>query len=174
MACVDGNCPAENNEDPSACVCPPCPNSRLCGMHHIPPVYLEIHRGTCGNCAAIFGKALSFVEEEFECPVCLENRPVGIRHPSNCSHIFCVDCTRRLFWASENDIDPEDYGFTGNSSLADWFETEGAQQYMLALEEEDDNFECDERCPLCRREAIPDWQTNIGEWAYLMFMTNDY
>lgn len=170
MACVDGNCPAERNPSADACLCPPCPNHRLCGMYYIPQVYLDIHRGTCGNCAASFGKALSFVEEEFECSVCREGHPVGIRHPSNCIHVFCIDCTRHLFWGDETEVDPRDYGFTGDgdSSLEEWTETEDAEEYNLAVDaqdEEHDLLEKDGRCPLCRHKAIPDWQAKVGEWA---------
>jgi len=122
------------------------------------------------NCASSFGKALSFMEEEFECPVCLQNHSVGIRHPSGCNHVFCVGCTERLFWGDRTEIDPRDYGFTGDgdNSLDEWTETDEAGDYNQALDEQeqiDDQFRPDERCPLCRREAIPDWQANVGEWV---------
>ena len=170
MACVEGNCPFESNPDPSACLCPPCPNFRLCKIYHIPQVYLDIHRGTCGNCAASFGKALSFVEQEFECSICLDSHSIGIKHPSGCDHVFCVPCIHRLFIGTENFVDPGDYGYDsdGNSSLDEWCETEEAEEYNRAWDEQErinEQSQMDTNCPLCRREAIPDWKTKVGAWA---------
>jgi hypothetical protein len=104
------NCERDFDEgyDGSQCACVACPNVRLCGRW-MPSVFLGCNRGYCTNCAVLWGKTLSFVEMTEECPVCL-GQPVGggVRHPAGCGHVFCVPCTRRLFYGSGDDDDDDD------------------------------------------------------------------
>ena len=172
MACEQGNCPAEDDPDPTACGCPPCPNARLCGVHHIPAVYLDIHRGTCGNCAASFGRPLAFVERESDCAICLQATPVQVEHPAKCGHHFCVDCTRTMIWPSGAEaVSPGDYGWDGNLSdeeqWSQWLQTQAGRRYESECDraEEAKERRRDKKCPLCRRIGAPDWASKVGRWA---------
>lgn len=161
MACADGNCPAESNPDPAACACPPCPNARLCRHYHNPPVYLEIHRGTCMFCDMQFGRALTFVAESSECAVCLETKPEQVVHPSGCGHRFCVECIRELFWpAGGESVSAEEFGWRGDDEddevFEQWLETTEGRAYNTAYDraETDAQDRYQTKCPLCRRERV--------------------
>jgi hypothetical protein len=42
-----------------------------------------------------------------ECSVCLGEASEGVIHPSRCpgKHVFCVPCTRQMYWGPDNDVD---------------------------------------------------------------------
>lgn len=172
MECKDGNCPAENDCNPTACGCPPCPNALLCGVFHIPEAYLQIHRGTCGNCAASFGRALVFVETRSNCVICLERKTTHVEHPAGCGHRFCVDCIRTMIWPPGADsVNPCDYGWNGTpddeAQWSQWLQTCNGRRYESECDRAEEARErhSDDRCPLCRQIKAPDWETETGAWA---------
>ena len=128
-----GNCQRDfdSEYDGTECGCAACPNVKLCGQW-APSIFFDCHRGTCGDCAVFWGKALTFVAMTEECPICYEQSVDGVRHPSNCAgeHIFCIPCTRRLWWGDATDSSDE-----------------SVRDYSV----------CSNKCPLCRKESMPDW-----------------
>ena len=172
MECTEGNCHAEDNPDPTACGCPPCPNARFCGVYHIPQVYLDIHHGTCGNCAVMFGKRLEVTRQGLQCAVCMEDKDESVVHPSGCRHRFCVDCVTIMFWPERVHHRPtaEEYGWAGgDESDEEWEQfTESAEgkRWDAACDDFDERMEgmSISTCPLCRREPVPDWKTQTGAW----------
>jgi hypothetical protein len=130
-----GNCERDFDKkyDGSQCSCVACPNVKLCGSW-LPSAFLGCHRGRCMKCAITWDKTLSFVEMTEECPICFNSIVgEGVCHPSDCDHVFCTQCTKRLYWGLE---DEDEY--------------------------DEDEYESDEQaihttCPLCRKDCVPDW-----------------
>ena len=108
-----------------------CPNSKFCLELQIPRSILNVHRGTCTNCAISFGRVLTFSKEEKECPICLETTVDNMVHPSECGHIFCIACLRRLFWPQfYREDNSKDYGAPQEEDFIDDLE-----EYEKAWEE---------------------------------------
>ena len=143
-----GNCARQHNPDPDACSCPPCPNAAFCGMHHIPQFYLGAHRGTCYSCAVSFGRALSFVRQDFECAICLEQNTTGMHHPSGCAHVFCVDCVHRLVYGCDRMVSDILDNDSDEDTIEDDSEEDERRETRISL-----------ACPLCRAKIVPDWVT---------------
>jgi hypothetical protein len=91
-----------------------CPNFHLCGAW-TSPVYLNIHNGRCGICNSEFRKNLVFTEHAppVACPICLDDKPLHIKHPAQCGHSACYDCFKEAWLPSHCvHLNPRDYGFT--------------------------------------------------------------
>lgn len=172
MECKKQSCVQHANVDPSACGCLPCPNAPLCGTYH-GGADVAFHRGTCTDCAVNFGRALSFVKGAFECAICLEPQTAGMHHPSGCTHVFCVDCVRRLVWPCTA-VTQEAFGWT--EIAADETEEECDIRYWrwaasaagTAYHEQRDlltAMSCSDACPLCRAPIVADWVHKRGAWA---------
>jgi hypothetical protein len=67
-----------------------CPNYLVCRCI-APEWYYHCHRGTCMNCAMMWGN-LEFTDN-IECPICFETKK-GVKQ-LKCDHKICVDCFRR-------------------------------------------------------------------------------
>lgn len=159
--------------DGSKCGCKKCPNFRFC-KEWAPPWYFNCHSNRCGSCNDSFRKNLEFVDEILECPICLTNQPVHIKHPAGCGHSVCSGCFEEM-WRPKRpvDIDPHDYGFSSGctctecksypvgceAELTKWRERapDDYNEYKFADEVQDDDFDtkCEERadcskCSICR------------------------
>ena len=110
----DGNCQRDVDPgyDGAACACVPCPNVKLCGRW-MPPFFLQCNDGYCFGCAITWGGGLEFVPMTGECSVCLGGVSEGVIHPSRCpgKHVFCVSCTRQMYWGPDSDMHENDSGW---------------------------------------------------------------
>lgn len=120
----NGNCQRDVDPtyDGSGCDCVPCPNVVLCGQW-MPRFFLLCHGGFCFGCATTWGIELDFRTMQDVCSVCLQDCAIGVRHPSECAggHVFCVACTRQLYWGVDD-----------------------------SSENEEELWGADTRCPVCR------------------------
>ena len=115
-----------------------CPNEFLCGASEIPLWYKNIHRGTCMNCAVMFGMSLTTISSNgLECSVCLEEHKTLVEWPG-CpgKHTFCVPCTTRMHYGHQQ-------------------EDEGVQSGWGEVEESTGRFHV---CPKCRHLHVPQWK----------------
>lgn len=163
----DGNCLVQtglggNEYEQSTCVhnCipKPCPNYPVCGTV-APQWVLDCNHDHCMNCA-IFGWKLKF-KYEIECPVCLDERNIGVTNP-NCEHAICIPCFKRMYYGEDlpqpslpSDLDEEYYADPDNEK---WDHHEVIVKYRrecdLWEDKKDLQYEREEhlrRCPLCRK-----------------------
>ena len=71
---------------------PGMPRSRLCGR--------------CGLWAPLFQwGVLTFVRRVEQCAICLEDKPLHVMFPANCTHYFCTECMYTFFHADILDFD---------------------------------------------------------------------
>lgn len=76
-----------------------CPNYEVCGQKH-PYTLMACTSGMCRNCDAQLRVALTFVDELFNCSLCLDDCGRGIVFPGGCNHVICVACFRLMMAAS--------------------------------------------------------------------------
>lgn len=133
----------------------PCYNSFVC--NRICPLWcLNIHGGTCINCAVSFGKL--YFNGTNECPVCLDNKDL-IKLP-NCSHAMCSDCFKRCYMYSDDineppfpypDIEEE---YFDNQDDPQWNQYPLIQRYHIDYDIWKSNVYHQRqqlsRCPICR------------------------
>lgn len=174
----DGDCLTQTTDcntygkDPDvSCVhnCQPveCPNFKVCGQV-CPKWLLGCHDGRCWSCNFHFGKNLTFLEEDQECPICLETKPSVVQ--PNCTHSVCIDCFKRTrvdgperrppppfpFPDQEDEYDntplcehPLDIDPTSRAAIRSWeaamdvWEDEWNQRHAA-----EENLR---KCPLCRK-----------------------
>lgn len=164
--------------DGSKCTCKQCPNFKLCKVW-APSWVFDCNAGRCINCNVSFRKNLVFREytPPKECPVCLEDKLVHIKHPADCNHSRCMDCFRELWWPkSEINVDPRDWGFKPTCKCEDCaepgagcddsmnaWERDYPLQYLAYLQEYDFQEEKQDAkraekgdpaiCPLCKADV---------------------
>jgi hypothetical protein len=63
----DVNCYFRFMECEENCELLKCPNFSVCGGA-APEQVMDSHRGTCLNCDIVFGKNLTFIDSDEECP----------------------------------------------------------------------------------------------------------
>lgn len=160
--------------DGSKCTCKQCPNFKLCKVW-APPWLFDCCNGRCQNCDASFRKNLEFRESTTpeECPICLEEKLLYIKHPADCNHFQCSDCFKEQWWPNSCiNLDPTDWGFRTDCNCEECIEgwhcdnsmelwkRDYPEQYLEWQEEESRQQEeldtkLNERvdpaiCPLCR------------------------
>lgn len=176
--------------DGSRCGCKPCPNLRLCHMW-LPPEYMDIHRGRCGNCNVTFRKNLVFVDTTPEtCCICLEKQTVFVQHPAGCGHTMCLGCFREQWWPNNTAfVNPRAFGFATTcaceycsdkedwpceKAIKQWKQTNPADeaawrqeetQQQAALEAKLEARSDPQKCPLCRKHLLDASDNSWTSWA---------
>jgi hypothetical protein len=162
----DGPNGYELNDCPHKCVPEECPNFKVCGSIN-PKAILQCHKGTCMNCAAMFGKPPSYrgkltFYDSVECPVCLDTKP-GVKQP-NCDHMICIDCFTRCRYGEiiqqpvfpySRDIEDEyDNAQDDPKWLNDVLIKKYKDEWLLYETAVDDNYRKEQGlrvCGLCRK-----------------------
>jgi len=112
------------------------------------------------------------VAQGFTCPICMNDCGEGMHHPSGCTHVFCINCVKRLVWPTDcGTVKPSDFGWAGDDSEDDdffeWLESGPGKAYDNVYDAEQAELERQRtnECPMCRRVVVPDWKTHTGKWS---------
>lgn len=117
-----------------------CTNFELCGQKH-PGELLNFWHGRCRNCDVFIRKNLNITSapREWECPICLTHKPRVVKYPTQCEHLVCIDCLKRLCGWTPLPDSPE-------------LDASGMTARARAEEEQNQNIGRPKPCPLCRRK----------------------
>jgi len=114
-----------------------CPNFKACNQF-LKKIHKDYYNGRCLDCDITFGKNLEFVNENNECPICLDNKINCVRMP-NCTHIVCLQCFKKCFNAYDGSGDGENMVRRPHTHEIFFLRT-NEQEQRLNLQ----------KCPLCR------------------------
>jgi hypothetical protein len=122
---------------------PSCPNFELCGQK-APGELQDCWHGRCLNCDMKIRKNLTITDApgEWECPICLTHKDRAVKYPTQCEHLVCIECLKRLCGWTLPLVNPELDDEVQDAS--------GMTERDRAEEERNENMGRLKPCPLCR------------------------